>query len=197
MTSPSDVIEFWITEVGEARWYVNDPALDAQIRDQFLPLWQQAADGGLHEWLTQPQGALAYLILTDQMPRNMFRGEGRAFSTDAQARAAAKHAIDQGFDLKIDGPKRQFFYMPLMHSECLSDQDRCVRLMHTRMDGGGGQNLRHARAHREVIRAFGRFPARNVALDRASTAREAEYVSNNGYGAMLDKVDAMPCKMAS
>lgn len=197
MTSPSTVTEFWLDEVGEARWYISDPDLDLQIRDKFLKLWQSAAGGGLHDWLTQAQPSLAYLILTDQMPRNMFRGQGDAFSTDALARAAAKHAIDLGFDMKVPEPQRQFFYMPLMHSECLTDQDRCVRLMHTRMTAAGIENLRHARAHREVIRAFGRFPARNVAMGRISSGREADYVDNNGYAGMLQKVDQTPCQMAS
>jgi uncharacterized protein (DUF924 family) len=88
--------------------------------------------------------------------------------------------------LKIDEPARQFFYLPLMHSENLCDQDRCVRLMLDRMPIHGASNLLHARAHREVIRKFGRFPYRNTALGRSSTVTETDYVSGGGYGATVE-----------
>ena len=95
--------------------------------------------------------------------------------------------------MRIDEPARQFFYLPLMHSENLCDQDRCVRLICERMPGEGGSNLLHARAHREVIRRFGRFPHRNAALGRASSASEAAFLKAGGYGGVvrdLQKADA-------
>ena len=141
-------------------------------------------------WLTYPSGTLAYIILTDQFSRNMFRDTGKAFASDKLARAAAKAAIAKGWDKRIDGMARQFFYMPLMHSECLSDQDRCVRLMKERMPDGGDANLVHARAHREVIRQFGRFPTRNKALSRAMTVPEAAFVDQGGYRRALELVSA-------
>ena len=136
-------------------------------------------------WLTYPSGTLAYIILTDQFPRNMHRNSGEAFATDGIARAAAKMAIDRNWDLRIDEPARQFFYLPLMHSECLADQERCVRLMMTRMPETGASNLVHARAHREVIRRFGRFPYRNEALARQTHGAEAAFLAAGGYGAMV------------
>ena len=141
-------------------------------------------------WLTYPSGTLAYIILTDQFSRNMFRDTGKAFASDRLARAAAKVAISRRWDMKIDGMARQFFYMPLMHSECLVDQDRCVRLMKQRMPDGGVANLVHAKAHREVIRQFGRFPTRNVALSRESSVPEAAFVSDGGYRKALELVSA-------
>lgn len=182
MTTPQEVLAFWLDEVGEKGWYIQDETLDTQIRDRFGPAWQQAAEGAYSLWLTYPSGALAYLILTDQFPRNMFRGQADAFATDDIARAAAKASIKKGWDMKIDEPARQFFYMPLMHSESLCDQDRCVRLMLERMPTSGPSNLLHARAHREVIRQFGRFPYRNEALSRSMTQSEQDYVTAGGYG---------------
>ena len=126
---PQQVIDFWVSEVGEAGWYVQEDALDQKIRDRFMSTWEEARDGKLHSWLASAEGALGFLIVTDQFPRNMFRNDPRAFSTDAKARAAAKQAIDLRFDMKTPEPERQFFYLPMMHSECLTDQDRCVRLM--------------------------------------------------------------------
>ncbi|MFC3614933.1 DUF924 family protein [Lutimaribacter marinistellae] len=182
MVGPDEVLGFWLDEIGPEGWYKQDEALDAEIRERFMDAWQQATEGRYSLWLTYPSGALAYIILTDQFPRNMFRGEAKAFSTDKPALAAAKAAVDKGWDLKIDEPARQFFYLPMMHSENLCDQERCVRLMCERMPETGANNLLHARAHREVIRAFGRFPHRNSALDRDTTSVEAAYVDGGGYG---------------
>ncbi|WP_298491783.1 DUF924 family protein [uncultured Maritimibacter sp.] len=190
MATPESILEFWLDDVGQKGWYDSSPDLDRTIRERFGGAWAQAAQGAFSLWLTYPSGALAYLILTDQFPRNMFRDEAKAFSTDKVALAAAKCAIDKGWDLKIDEPARQFFYLPLMHSENLADQDRCVRLMLTRMPETGKSNLLHAKVHREVIRRFGRFPYRNAALSRTSTAPETNFVEAGGYGAVLRELSA-------
>ncbi len=190
MAGPEEVLSFWLDEVGPEGWYLQDEALDARIRDKFLSTWEAACEGKFSLWLTYPSGSLAYIILMDQLPRNMFRGSKQAFASDRAALAAAKCAVDKGWDLKIDEPARQFFYLPMMHSENLCDQERCVRLMIERMPEGGESNLLHARAHREVIRKFGRFPYRNDALERATTEHEAAYVSNGGYGSTVRELQA-------
>ena len=190
MANPEEILSFWLDEVGEAGWYKSEVALDTTIRKRFQDDWHRAMAGTHALWLTYPSGTLAYIILTDQFSRNMFRDTGRAFASDRLARAAAKAAIAKGWDMKIDGMARQFFYMPLMHSENLSDQDRCVRLMAERMPDGGAGNLVHARAHREVIRQFGRFPTRNAALERPSTQPETAYVDEGGYRKALELVSA-------
>lgn len=190
MTTPQEVLAFWIDEVGPEGWYRSDPDLDEQIRSRFLETWEQAQRGGKTRWLHNAPGVLAYVILNDQFPRNMFRNDGRAFSSDKIALAAAKCAIGKGWDLRIDEPARQFFYLPLMHSESQMDQDRCVRLMLTRMPEGGRGNLLHAKAHREVIRRFGRFPYRNAALSRSDTPPEAAFAQAGGYGALVRELQA-------
>ncbi len=188
MANPEDILSYWLDEVGESGWYKGSEDLDAEIRARFEEGWNRAMEGTYALWLTYPSGTLAYIILTDQFSRNMFRGTAKAFASDKLALAAAKVAIARGWDLKIDGMARQFFYMPLMHSECLVDQDRCVRLMKERMPDGGDANLVHAKAHREVIRLFGRFPTRNVALERPHTAPEAAFVEQGGYRKALETV---------
>ena len=182
MVSPYEVLEFWLEEVGPKGWYIADTDLDGRIADRFGAAWEAAAQGKFARWRTCAKGALAYIILTDQFPRNMFRGSGRAFATDKLALAAAKSAIPRKWDLRIEAPQRQFFYLPLRQSESRSDQERCVRLMMTRMPESGAGNLLQARAHREVIRQFGRFPYRNDALSRHTTAPESSYVAAGGYG---------------
>ncbi len=185
MSDPKEILDFWLDEIGPEHWYNASDALDQEIRDRFMQMWKDARTGTYSLWLTYPSGVLAYIILLDQFPRNMFRGSGEAFATDRIALAAAKAAIHKGWDLKIDEPVRQFFYLPLMHSENLCDQEHCVRLMKQRMPAAGEGNLLHARAHREVIRRFGRFPYRNDALARATTAQERAYVESGGYGSTV------------
>lgn len=190
MLGPDEVLSFWLDDVGEAGWYAQNDDLDNEIRRRFEPSWEEARNGGFSFWLTYPSGSLAYIILTDQFPRNMFRGSRKAFSTDRAALAVAKACVDKCWDMRINEPARQFFYLPLMHSENLSDQERCVRLMCQRMPQYGASNLLHARAHREVIRRFGRFPYRNDALSRHSTEHELDYAASGGYGATVRELQA-------
>lgn len=189
MVAPEDVLKFWLDEVGPKGWYQGSKELDAQIRDRFLDSWQGAMEGRHAMWLTYPSGALAYIILLDQFPRNMFRGTEQSFASDRIAMAAAKQAVKRGWDLKIDEPARQFFYLPMMHSENLCDQDRCIRLMSDRMKETGASNLTHAQVHREIIRQFGRFPYRNDALGRKTTGPEAEFMASGGYAEVLKQIN--------
>ncbi|MEL6958555.1 MAG: DUF924 family protein [Pseudomonadota bacterium] len=195
MTAPQDVLSFWVDEVGADGWYNSSDELDQKIRDQYGDLWQEASEGALGYWLTAPRGTLSYIILTDQFPRNMFRGHADAFAMDRSALAAAKMAVDRDWDLRIDGPVRQFFYLPMMHSENLCDQDRCIRLLASRMEGGKS-NLLHAQVHREIIRMFGRFPYRNDALGRTTTAAEQDWMDAGGYRITLQQIQSETAETA-
>ena len=181
MTTVNEVVDFWLDEMGPELWYAADDALDQEVRERFEHIWWNTLNGANGLWLTYATGTLAYIILMDQMPRNMFRGTARSFGSDRHARAAAKAALHNGWDLKIDEPARQFFYMPLMHSESLTDQDRAVRLITSRLPQGKNLQLPHAQAHRDIIRKFGRFPARNAALNRRATEPEVTYTQAGGY----------------
>lgn len=177
--SPEEVIEFWLEEVGSKNWFTSSTELDDKIRQRFLDTWKAASSGGLEEWECQLKGSLALLIVLDQFPRNLFRGDGRSFATDARARAVAKKSISKGYDMRTDMPERVFYYMPMMHSESGTDQDQSVRLFKMNVEDEG--YLRHACIHREVIRKFGRFPYRNDALGRDSSAAETAYLADGGY----------------
>ena len=190
MSQADEVLAFWLDECGPADWYKSDPDFDAQITDRFHDTWQAATEGSLGLWLTHASGTLAYIILTDQFPRNMFRGQAKAFSTDLLGLAASKMAIERNWDMKIAEPARQFFYLPLMHSEALSDQDRAVRLFHSRMPETGHENRDHACAHRAIIRDFGRFPYRNDALGRRTSPAEQAFLDEGGYMAALRAVQS-------
>jgi uncharacterized protein (DUF924 family) len=190
MQTAQDVLDFWLNDIGPDGWYAGGAAIDARIRDRFEGLWHDAMTGACGPWLTDPRGALAYLIVMDQFPRNMFRDTARAFASDSHARAAAKLAIAEGWDMAVPEPERVFFYMPHEHSESLADQDDSVRLTAERLPLTGADYHLHALAHREVIRAFGRFPTRNAALGRATTAAEAAWLAAGGYGAVMRALTA-------
>lgn len=183
----NEIVDFW-EEVGQEGWYAQDAALDDAIRARFLGQWETARAGGLRHWLSAPSGALGYLILTDQFPRNMFRNDPRAFATDARARVAARIATQRNWDLDVDEPIRQFFYLPFMHGETTADQDRAMVMILARMPETGASNLLHARAHRAVIRRFGRFPYRNAALGRKTTPQEQAFLDAGGYGAVVEEL---------
>jgi len=183
-TKAAAILQYW-TDLGPAGWYDQNDAVDAEIRDRFMDDWIALRAGAYHNWQSCPQGVLAYLILADQFPRNMFRGDARSFATDGRAHAVATRAWQHRLDLKVEEPLRQFFYMPMMHSESSFDQDHCVCLMLSRLPQAGDGSALHARAHREIIRKFGRFPYRNDALGRTSTPAEIAFMTEGGYGEIV------------
>lgn len=189
MSDPVEVLEFWIGEIGPKGWYAGGAEIDAACREKFADLWQAAHDGGLEHWVDGTVGTLAYLILTDQIPRNIHRNSALAFASDPQARAAARKAVEMGWDLNAPEPERQFFYMPFEHSEDPADQRLAVEYLTERMPNAADLGL-HARAHQEVIRRFGRFPTRNAALDRVSSPDEQTYLDQGGYMAVVNALKA-------
>lgn len=180
MSDPIEVLDYWLGAVGPEGWYAGGDDLDGEITALFAPIWQAAHEGALDHWAEGCVGTLAYLIVCDQFPRNMHRGLALAFATDARAVTAAKRAIAVGWDLEAPEPERQFFYMPLEHSEDLADQDLAVEYLNERLASHPDMAL-HAAAHREIIARFGRFPFRNAALGRETTAAEAEFLASGGY----------------
>ncbi len=173
---PADVIAFW-RAAGPDRWFKKDAAFDDDIRRRFLTLHEAAAAGKLTAWEASAEGALALLILLDQFPRNMFRGETRSFAGDPLARAIASRAILNGFDGAFPDI-RGFFYLPFEHSEDLADQERGLTLYKAAGDADG---LKWAEIHADIIRRFGRFPHRNAVLGRVSTPEEQKFLDDGGF----------------
>lgn len=189
MSDPVTVLDYWLGAVGPEGWYAGGDALDAEIRAMFGALWQAARGGGLDHWAEGVAGSLALIVLCDQFPRNMWRGSAEAFATDPLARATARKALEAGWDMQAPEPERQFFYMPFEHSEDPEDQALAVRLIAERIPGSPESAL-HARAHQAIIARFGRFPFRNAALGRASTAEEEAWLSDGGYASMVNELRA-------
>jgi uncharacterized protein (DUF924 family) len=171
MSANDDTLRFWFDEHPKD-WFVKNPAFDAEIRKRFLALHERAAAGRLEHWAQDPRGCLALVILLDQFPRNMFRGEARAFATDAQARMAARAILERAWDKAMTKSEQLFAYLPFEHSEALADQELACELMKNFDE----KQRQYAERHRDIIRRFGRFPHRNDLLGRENTAAEIEFL---------------------
>jgi uncharacterized protein (DUF924 family) len=177
IASPHAVLAFW-RDAGPDKWFKKSDAFDQDIRRRFLETYEAAAAGTLGAWEATPDGVLALVIVLDQFPRNMFRGAARAFAADPLARAVADRALARGFDRAMAQADRQFFYLPFEHSEMLADQERCCDLFRAT---GDAELVKWAELHADIIRRFGRFPHRNAALGRATTAEEQAFLDGGGF----------------
>lgn len=181
MADPVEILRFWYGDDPEAKrdeWFHGGPSFDEQCR-RFRPDWEAARAGELDGWLTAPTSLLAFVLLTDQIPRNMFRDDGRAYATDAQALAAAQRAVAHGWDLVMRKRERQFLHLPFEHAEDLAMQAECLRLFRAL---GDDELVGYAQAHYDIIERFGRFPHRNAMLGRTSTPEELAFVAEHGRG---------------
>ncbi len=185
--------DFWFgpaghPEFGRVRkiWFEKSDAFDAECRTGFLADHEHAASGAYDALAETPGGVVALLILLDQIPRNLFRGQARAFATDRQARDIAARAVDAGLDRQLPPVQRNFVYLPFEHSEDLADQRRAVALFESLpvtaefLEADRANVIDYARRHLAVIERFGRFPHRNAALGRASTPEEIAFLQQPG-----------------
>ncbi|MCC5794726.1 MAG: DUF924 domain-containing protein [Chromatiales bacterium] len=186
------VLDFWFS-VGARdtptidsrmdRWFSPDPAFDEQIRQRFGALSSAALAGELDGWAATARGRLALILLLDQFPRHLHRGRAEAFAGDARALRLCVEGARDGKYRELNPLEQAFFFMPLQHAENLKAQEKGVRIYSALVDNGG-DTLREtletfaqfAELHRDIIASHGRFPHRNRALGRSSTAEEAEYL---------------------
>ena len=184
------ILRFWFgtpecphPDGGRARkaWFAKDLAFDAAVRAELEPDYRQAATGKRQSWQGAPRSCLALILLLDQVPRQLFRGQPRAYATDPQALAAAQHAVEQGYDRTLLPVQRWFVYMPFEHAENLATQNRAVALFSTlEGDPQSARTIAFAHRHRRVIERFGRFPHRNAILGRPSTPQEQAFLAQPG-----------------
>lgn len=184
MSSPQEVLDFWFGREGEEgygefreAWFTKDPEFDREIRDRFEPVYEEAAAGGLDHWKSEAWSCLALIVVLDQFPRNMYRGDARMYTADALAREAARHAIEHAYDRELPPHGRLFLYLPFEHSEDLDDQRLSVELFGGLATEMGSEDLLgYAMRHLEIVEQFGRFPHRNEILGRRTTPEEAEFL---------------------
>jgi uncharacterized protein (DUF924 family) len=172
----ADITGFW-RAAGFDAWFRKDPAFDSDFRNRFEVLHFRAARREFDHWIDDPEGALALFILLDQFPRNTFRNTGHMYATDPLARHYARIALDKGCDRQVEQDVRVFFYLPFSHSEDLADQILACDLN----ENLGGESLKHALGHRDIIERFGRFPHRNAILGRDSTPEELAFLADGGF----------------
>jgi uncharacterized protein (DUF924 family) len=183
-----EVLDFWFGREGDPEygrfrdeWFRKDPEFDARVTRQFYGLYEAAAAGELDDWRDDAEGCLALVIVLDQFPRNMFRGDGRTHAEDGRALEASKYAVEHALDRELPAFQRMFLYMPFMHSESVEDQRRSVGLFE-RLAGeeGAPDVVSYAVAHRDIVERFGRFPHRNEILGRETTPEEAVFLTTEG-----------------
>ena len=168
-------------------WWSKSAKLDAELAARFTPMVEAARAGALDQWAETAQGALAFILLTDQLPRNIYRGAPAAFASDPMARAVTVDGIERSTDRQLTPIERTFFYLPLEHAESLADQERSVSLytqLSREAPASQGERYRnyldYALRHRRVIERFGRFPHRNAIIGRQSTLEELAYLQEPG-----------------
>lgn len=181
LTRAQALLDYWFAPGMETRWFAADPSLDRELAERFGADLTQAAQGALDHWVDSAEGALALVILLDQLPRNIFRGKRQAFAFDSHALAIAEAALLRGHDRALPPIRRRFLYLPFEHSEVLSDQRYAVTLFE--QAGDDTEGLDYARRHLAIIERFGRFPQRNEALERETTPEEGEFLAqpNSGF----------------
>lgn len=177
LPSVADVVAFWV-EAGPEKWFAKNESFDIDFKNRFTEAHFAAARRELDPWMDTAEGALALMILLDQFPRNAFRNTGHMFATDALALALSKAAIARGHHKQVAVELQPFILMPLMHSESLEDQQALVDMLDRDVHPN---TYDYAVIHRDVIARFGRFPHRNDALGRYTTAEEAEFLSSGGF----------------
>ena len=184
MSEPAEILDFWFGREGEEgygefreAWFTKDPEFDREVRDRFEGAYEEAAAGGLDHWKDEARSCLALIILLDQFPRNMFRGDPKTYAADEKAREAARHAVEHAYDRELPPHGRLFVYLPFEHSEDLEDQRLSVELFRGLAAEMGSEDLLgYAERHLEIVERFGRFPHRNEILGRATTPEEAEFL---------------------
>jgi uncharacterized protein (DUF924 family) len=168
-------------------WWAKSDAADIEIRTRFQTSTLAAANSALDAWSATPSGILALILLTDQFPRNMYRGRPESFSFDPIALHWSLHALESGFAALLRPIERVFLYLPLEHAESLTLQDRAVHLYENLLDDAPTEQqstfsgfINFAMRHRDVIARFGRFPHRNAILGRSSTEEEIAFLKTAG-----------------
>jgi len=170
-----DVLMFWFDELTPQQWFNSFDDVDQAIANRFSTAHEAASKGELFEWRETPDGRLAEIIVLDQFARNLFRGDPRSFATDTLALVLAQEAIAAGDDQRIDPERLAFLYMPFMHSESLLMHEIAEKLFD---QPGMEMNLKSLRSHTKVLQRFGRYPHRNAAVGRQSTADEIDFLKD-------------------
>ena len=170
------IYTFWFEECQPSDWFKKSHEFDEMITKRFSNYHQAAVKGELSHWRDCAKGSVCEIIILDQFSRNIFRGQADAFASDPQALALSQFAIEKGFDKTLNAAEQTFMYLPFMHSESLLIHDVALRLFK------GTEQATFERAHRDILIQFNRYPHRNEALGRVSTAAELLFLEQENSG---------------
>lgn len=196
MTYLDEVRQYWFGEVSispaslpgyQARWFNPDTAVDSDIRNRFGALPEKALSGVLLHDPKNPYDLLALILILDQFPRQMFRSTPQAFAYDSAARDICRTMVEKALFRSLHPVEQAFVFLPLEHSEKLSDQVLSVQLHEdlakqcaTPYRPFIENALDYARRHHVIIKRFGRFPHRNTILNRSATKDEENFLVGGG-----------------
>ncbi len=192
-----DVHHFWFGKLDDTNakapekapiWFAQSDETDQTIRDRFGEYLDPAADTDWELGALTREQQVGLVVLLDQFPRNIFRTTGDAFAYDERVRGLANGLLARGIE-NYYRAERLFVFLPLMHSEAIADQDRCVMLLAEQAVTAPEEWVEDFRIaldfstkHRDLIRKFGRFPHRNKMLGRETTEEEAAFLAEHGRG---------------
>jgi len=167
-------------------WFAGGNKVDEEIRTLFEATINNADVGQLDHWQHSPKGLLALIIVLDQFPLNAFRKTARAFHLGDKAVPLTHEGIERGFDQSMNVLEKLFFYLPLEHSERISDQRLSLELFQVMHKDSPPEHqeftrktLHSAQEHFDIIEQFGRYPFRNGVLGRESTEEELAWLEAN------------------
>lgn len=169
-------------------WFGEDKLFDHEIAKEFSQDMDRAAEGKLDHWAKDSRGRLALILLLDQFRRNVYRDTAEAFSMDKQALKLCVEGAMEKADKGLTPIERVFFYMPLQHAESRKVQQKSCDIYNKLAEAVSPTYketfetvVQFAELHRDIIERFGRFPHRNVLLNRRNTADEEEFLSADGH----------------
>ena len=171
------ILAFWFDEIEPKQWWARSDDFDRLIATRFSAVHGAATRGELHVWRSSPAGRLAEVIVLDQFSRNLHRDSPLAFAWDGMALVLAQEAVAAHADQALPAARRAFLYMPYMHSESALIHGLAVSLFG---QPGLEGNLDFELRHKAIIDRFGRYPHRNAALGRSSTAEEIAFLKQPG-----------------
>ncbi len=173
--TPADINQYWFSEKSKQYWFASTPEIDKEITQRYEKIWEQVFSGEFDNWRDTAEGSMALIIILDQFPLNMFRGQAKGFKSEDMAVEVALNAINNGYDEELSDEKLLFLFMPLMHSENIDHQNLQVYLFQKY-----NFNLEFSKHHRDIVKKFSRFPHRNEILGRMSTMEELDYLLSDG-----------------
>ena len=195
MSTPQiqNVLDFWFAtraldeptiDSRMERWFDDDDEFNAELAERFAELVESALSDELDEWAATPPGRLALILLLEQFPRRIYKGQDKAFRGDRKALRLCEEGVATDAYRKLTAIEQMFFFMPLQRAESIKVQQTSVKVFNSlasrvsaTMRDTFETVAQFAELRRDIIQEFGRFPHRNAPLGRKNTGEENNYLT--------------------